>query len=1444
MESPPKRVTRARAAAKDKAPATGSIKVATASARAKTTKTMAPPSDLAALAPVTRRRTRAATEESEGQQPQEDTQQTDEPEPEKKTQRTTRGRAVRGKAAQAPVEELVMETVKEYAPVTRTSRRAAASSNEGATEPATRTRRAAAKKTVDETTADEPAEESTSISESAHTTRSRRTAASSEPEPAPAPAATRARGRVRKVEVAAEEPAPAAEPPKRVGRGRSTTTTAADKADVTKKSVKFDGAEPDKENIVHAAPKARRAISATKEPEPATGLRAKPVRRGAVKPAASAPAKAPSGHATVKTLVEEPSVTAKSLEIAKSPLLPKKIAKVATAPAAPKDESDDELAMTEKTPMRPLETPLKSPENMMSTAKKLDFTTSVMANRAGLGGNANLGTSIMGSPARRIPQSPWKGAIKESAKKAGPVLGESLLKTPKKLGDSFANSPFKNSMAPPTANKQSALKQSLMQSPARRPPSPVKISRNGSPTRTGPPVKSLGSARRPPSSVEVSRNGSPTRETPPVLHFGATPRASLFRSKIATPETAVRTGNALPSNTRQVATEGKPPSDITATPSINDIQPFTGRLSSVLPRHADPVMSGQIGTPISASATDKVEMQVGEPAEASIADIGDNVAGMVDDNDEPAPAELTIGEDITQGDIEAAMTAINEATGNTPVKSPSGFLGGAFNLRPEDENPFTESDSEDELATASPIYTVKMNSEDFAQLSTPRKKLDFPGKTPTGLGFTPLAGQLNKWHAPTPKKDSSELSLEDILAAEAAQEDAAAEENTSEKQVQESVQTPANGPEQEAPTPCAIIERPGASPRVASSFFDDEMMIRDEMYGENGEMEEDVTLDALDFAPEDIDDMDLALVAEADELSMIEELDELDDYFNSLPDEDDDGNKTVQGEAESAQMEGDQQQEDNDVKETKEGIQDATSTDIVNFAEDSVVSAFNRPMDSAVSEASQEYGDENVAPAEEPLYPVLPEQAAGEPAQSQDEITSNPSPAVAREQTPKPRTPLAPQSVRRSSRPFTPSGKITEQRTVHTVSKVPLKPAAAKSPVKFSPRKMPATVARGPSQIPRASGSPSGMSSNRRAVSTPAPTKSMGSSSGWSNNATPAKTPIRPAAAGILRGAIVFVDVHTSEGADASAVFVDLLTQMGARCLKTWGWNPSISPLSSLTSFPPNGDAPLATQDEAELDSKKIGITHVVFKDGSKRTMEKVRDTKGVVQCVGVGWVLDCEKEARWLDEAEYAIDVTHVPRGGARRRKSMEPRALANMNGTLISPSNEPQTEKVQRMGRRDSTQWMRTTSSEGEPTPRARKVDHDGDIDMDDYFFAELSPIPQTPTPANIEEYVERCLDSDATPYAAAPTPFGMTPYNNTPYGRQPDETPVPVMARQETKAKILMQTMPVKRNDGPSHNSTGQGQDSAALMQRLMLARRKSLQWAPKIGSPLARGNNYNN
>lgn len=157
---------------------------------------------------------------------------------------------------------------------------------------------------------------------------------------------------------------------------------------------------------------------------------------------------------------------------------------------------------------------------------------------------------------------------------------------------------------------------------------------------------------------------------------------------------------------------------------------------------------------------------------------------------------------------------------------------------------------------------------------------------------------------------------------------------------------------------------------------------------------------------------------------------------------------------------------------------------------------------------------------------------------------------------------------------------------------------------------------------------------------------------------------------GVLAGAVVFVDVYTSEGADASAAFVEALRGLGAKVLKSWNWNPNST-----------GSA------EGE---RKVGITHVVFKDGSPRTLQKLKDSQGVVLCVGVGWVTSCEEEQAWVDESIYPVDLDHVPRGGHRvgqsymplefgvyvltfpqRRKSMEPKTLTGMSANNYCSSS-----------------------------------------------------------------------------------------------------------------------------------------------------------------------------
>jgi hypothetical protein len=199
----------------------------------------------------------------------------------------------------------------------------------------------------------------------------------------------------------------------------------------------------------------------------------------------------------------------------------------------------------------------------------------------------------------------------------------------------------------------------------------------------------------------------------------------------------------------------------------------------------------------------------------------------------------------------------------------------------------------------------------------------------------------------------------------------------------------------------------------------------------------------------------------------------------------------------------------------------------------------------------------------------------------------------------------------------------------------------------------------------------------------------------------------------------------------------------------------------------------------------------------------------------GTDTTASCERENEWLDEAPYYIDTSLVPRGGARRRKSMEPKALANMNGTLVDSSGKTEgSHDVQvggtstPMNRRQSTLWMHT--------PPDQVEGGNGDAAEDDIEWSQfiLTPVPKTPAPEAIARYA-----------AAVPE----TPGNDD--SEDMDDSP--------TKQVLLMQTCPPKAN---AFRDMGAGilnreKDEQVLM-RLMAARRKSLQFAPKIGSPLAR------
>lgn len=96
-----------------------------------------------------------------------------------------------------------------------------------------------------------------------------------------------------------------------------------------------------------------------------------------------------------------------------------------------------------------------------------------------------------------------------------------------------------------------------------------------------------------------------------------------------------------------------------------------------------------------------------------------------------------------------------------------------------------------------------------------------------------------------------------------------------------------------------------------------------------------------------------------------------------------------------------------------------------------------------------------------------------------------------------------------------------------------------------------------------------------------------------------------------------YVDVRTAGGDDASSPFVDTLRNLGASVSKEWYWND----VSSGHAVPK--------------------ITHVVYKDGSPKTLSKARMAKGAVKCVSIAWVKECQRQQEWIPEEDFLVDLS-----------------------------------------------------------------------------------------------------------------------------------------------------------------------------------------------------------
>lgn len=174
-----------------------------------------------------------------------------------------------------------------------------------------------------------------------------------------------------------------------------------------------------------------------------------------------------------------------------------------------------------------------------------------------------------------------------------------------------------------------------------------------------------------------------------------------------------------------------------------------------------------------------------------------------------------------------------------------------------------------------------------------------------------------------------------------------------------------------------------------------------------------------------------------------------------------------------------------------------------------------------------------------------------------------------------------------------------------------------------------------------------------------------------------------------------------------------------------------------------------------------------------------------------------------------------------------MEPKALANHNGTLVTDSamrkasaRESQTAPTTPApaNRRDSALWMLSPDFEDDVGDDEEHFEKFYDDHEDWFDTAPLTPVPKTPAPEAIHR-------------------FAM---EDTPGGADTSVSEADDAEEELSQEQLIQRTCPPKAQhiyENLGAGILGRNKDEN-VVRRLMDARRKSLAFAPKVSSPLAK------
>ncbi|KAK6538564.1 hypothetical protein TWF694_010143 [Orbilia ellipsospora] len=122
---------------------------------------------------------------------------------------------------------------------------------------------------------------------------------------------------------------------------------------------------------------------------------------------------------------------------------------------------------------------------------------------------------------------------------------------------------------------------------------------------------------------------------------------------------------------------------------------------------------------------------------------------------------------------------------------------------------------------------------------------------------------------------------------------------------------------------------------------------------------------------------------------------------------------------------------------------------------------------------------------------------------------------------------------------------------------------------------------------------------------------------------------------GPLQDMVIFVEIRTLDGSDASASFVQELIALGAKIVRRWRLN---------------------TFGKTDAEINPMGVNLVVFKDGNTQAISKAKRVG--VPCVGVAWIKQCSAIKEKVPFDDFLVNEQKGPYSAKKqRRNSLAPK-------------------------------------------------------------------------------------------------------------------------------------------------------------------------------------------